>query len=64
MPGRASTEEGVSFRPAFSSSDEGGLNPVALAKERLISLEAAIERRYLKPPLGIRLKMFSLLIVQ
>jgi hypothetical protein len=29
-------------------------NPVALAKDRLMSLEAAIERRYLKPPLGVR----------
>lgn len=27
---------------------------VPLAKERLASLEAAIERRYLKPPLGVR----------
>lgn len=27
---------------------------VPLAKERLAALEAAIERRYLKPPLGIR----------
>jgi hypothetical protein len=29
-------------------------NPVELAKDRLMSLEAAIERRYLKPPLGVR----------
>lgn len=27
---------------------------VPVAKERLAALEAAIERRYLKPPLGIR----------
>lgn len=27
---------------------------VGIAKERLASLEAAIERRYLKPPLGAR----------
>lgn len=27
---------------------------VSIAKERLIALEAAIERRYLKPPLGVK----------
>lgn len=27
---------------------------VPLAKERLSALETAIERRYLKPPLGVR----------
>lgn len=27
---------------------------VSIAKERLASLEAAIERRYLKPPLGVK----------
>lgn len=27
---------------------------VVIAKERLASLEAAIERRYLKPPLGVK----------
>lgn len=27
---------------------------VATAKERLAALESAIERRYLKPPLGVR----------
>ena len=53
VPGRASTEEGARFRPACSHPDEAH-NPVALAKNRLIALEAAIERRYLKPPLGMR----------
>lgn len=27
---------------------------VAIVRERLLGLEAAIERRYLKPPLGIK----------
>lgn len=27
---------------------------VTIAKERLASLESAIERRYLKPPLGVK----------
>lgn len=57
MPGRATTEEGASFRPSCMPA-EGGYentkNPVELAKDRLMSLEAAIERRYLKPPLGVR----------
>ncbi|XP_044739668.1 uncharacterized protein LOC123301018 isoform X4 [Chrysoperla carnea] len=30
-----------------------GMHPVEVAKQRLLSLEAAIERRYLKPPLGV-----------
>lgn len=42
---------------SFDSSGEGNckkskLEPIEIAKQRLISLESAIERRYLKPPLG------------
>jgi len=57
VPGRATTEEGVSFRPSCMPAEgeyEKKKNPVELAKDRLMSLEAAIERRYLKPPLGVR----------
>lgn len=57
MPGRATTEEGAAFRPSCMPAEgEYGStkNPVELAKDRLMSLEAAIERRYLKPPLGMR----------
>lgn len=32
----------------------GKINPVEEAKKRLLKVEAAIERRYLKPPLGTR----------
>lgn len=32
----------------------GKLNPVEEAKKRLLKVEAAIERRYLKPPLAIK----------
>ncbi|PNF24037.1 hypothetical protein B7P43_G08616, partial [Cryptotermes secundus] len=56
VPGRATTEEGVSFRPSCMPAEgeyEKKKNPVELAKDRLMSLEAAIERRYLKPPLGV-----------
>lgn len=35
-----------------SASKRPKLEPVELAKQRLIALESAIERRYLKPPLG------------
>jgi hypothetical protein len=41
--------------PEAGSSDEFGhdaANPVEEAKERLLDLEANIERRYLKAPLG------------
>lgn len=32
----------------------GKLNPVEEAKKRLLKVEASIERRYLRPPLGTR----------
>jgi len=42
------------FRPACEpySEDNPRLDPIALAKKRLLDLEANIERRYLKAPLG------------
>ncbi|XP_022241135.1 bromodomain adjacent to zinc finger domain protein 2B-like isoform X2 [Limulus polyphemus] len=36
-----------------SGSEDPYVNPVEIAKERLLLLESAIERRYIKPPLGI-----------
>lgn len=40
--------------PNRDSEDVSPGSAVTVAKERLASLEAAIERRYLKPPLGVR----------
>ena len=57
VPPRASTDESIKFRASCVSpenNDDERQDPVAIAKERLASLEAAIERRYLKPPLGTR----------
>lgn len=57
VPNRATSEEGFQFRPSCLDGhvEEGDqrVNPITLAKDRLLCLEAAIERRYLKPPLGI-----------
>lgn len=55
VPPRITSDETAVFRPSClpSDLDEAKTNPVEIAKERLISLEAAIERRYLKPPLGV-----------
>ena len=53
----------LSFRTVSESAvneDDQRANPIQLAKERLLSLEAAIERRYLKAPLGHRSSSFSL----
>ncbi|XP_073984371.1 bromodomain adjacent to zinc finger domain 2B toutatis isoform X5 [Rhodnius prolixus] len=50
VPPRISTS-GIPFQPACSAS-QPDLNPVAIAKDRLLQLFEAIERRYLKPPLG------------
>merc|ERR1712200_26268 len=47
--------DSLSFRPSCLAVEGDGdtrLNPVAVAKERLLELESAIERRYLKAPLG------------
>jgi len=40
--------------PCRDATDYKPENIVNIARERLGSLEAAIERRYLKPPLGIK----------
>ncbi|XP_067003297.2 bromodomain adjacent to zinc finger domain protein 2B isoform X3 [Anabrus simplex] len=54
VPGRVTTEEGVTFRPSCVPADgDTRQNPIEIAKTRLLSLEAAIERRYLRPPLGV-----------
>jgi hypothetical protein len=58
--------DGRKFKPACLSScvddtdvkndgddDDDAANPVEEAKERLLDLEANIERRYLKAPLGV-----------
>ncbi|XP_057373680.1 bromodomain adjacent to zinc finger domain protein 2B-like [Daphnia carinata] len=56
LPPRATAEMDLKFRtPGDSSSDDDEderINPIYLAKERLLSVELAIERRYLKAPLG------------
>merc|ERR1712173_294055 len=47
--------DSLSFRPSCLAVEGDGdtrLNPVKVAKERLLELENAIERRYLKAPLG------------
>ena len=51
----------LSFRTvceAAINEDDPRANPIELAKERLLSLEGAIERRYLKAPLGHRFLHF------
>ncbi|XP_013791354.1 bromodomain adjacent to zinc finger domain protein 2B-like [Limulus polyphemus] len=42
--------EKVASSPSINFGD---VNPIDIAKERLLLLESAIERRYIKPPLGI-----------
>ena len=47
----------LSFRTVCelaTSEDDQRVDPIQLAKERLLSVEGAIERRYLKAPLGHR----------
>ena len=39
-------------RATSDDDDDERVNPIQLAKERLLSVELAIERRYLKAPLG------------
>lgn len=66
MPTRASNDDNPGFRAACDhrSEREHCLNPVEIAKDRLLSLESAIERRYLKPPLGIRYIQFTIILKQ
>ncbi len=54
VPNRPDIED-RSFRAACeppSGSDDDRPDPISEAKERLLDLEANIERRYLKAPLG------------
>ncbi|CAG0880828.1 unnamed protein product [Cyprideis torosa] len=57
-PPRLSTEDESRFRPSCEEGGGGGrgagklLNPVAVARERLLELETMIERRYITAPLG------------
>lgn len=52
IPDRALADTLV-FRPSCEEEGEGlRLDPVKVAREKLLELEAAIERRYLKAPLG------------
>lgn len=50
LPPRAGTEEAEELEKLQEMEQ---LNAVEQARQRLLSLEAAIERRYLKPPLGV-----------
>lgn len=50
LPPRAGTEEAEEIEKLNEMEQ---VNAVEQARQRLLSLEAAIERRYLKPPLGI-----------
>ena len=50
LPPRAGTEEAEEIEKLNEMEQS---NAVEQARQRLLSLEAAIERRYLKPPLGI-----------
>ncbi len=53
MPDRPDIEK-RDFRPSCCPPDKGDdrPDPISEARERLLDLEAAIERRYLKAPLG------------
>ncbi|KAJ9583619.1 hypothetical protein L9F63_022042, partial [Diploptera punctata] len=56
VPARVTTDENINFRPSCLPAHgeyANTRNPIEIAKDRLMSLEAAIERRYLKPPLGV-----------
>ncbi|KAK0161096.1 hypothetical protein PV327_009610 [Microctonus hyperodae] len=50
LPPRAGSEEAEEIEK-FNEMEK--VNAVEQARQRLLSLEAAIERRYLKPPLGV-----------
>ncbi|KAL3231258.1 hypothetical protein MRX96_023312 [Rhipicephalus microplus] len=43
-----------SSKQPSSTPEDNYVNPVQVAKERLLGVEAGIERRYLRPPLGTR----------
>ena len=44
--------DNLNFRASCEEECEAGLDPVEVGRSRLLELEAAIERRYLKAPLG------------
>ncbi|XP_075748284.1 bromodomain adjacent to zinc finger domain protein 2B isoform X4 [Rhipicephalus microplus] len=48
---RSPVANGSSKQPS-STPEDNYVNPVQVAKERLLGVEAGIERRYLRPPLG------------
>lgn len=50
LPPRAGTEEAEEIEKVNEMEQ---ISAVEQARQRLLSLEAAIERRYLKPPLGV-----------
>lgn len=50
LPPRAGTEEAEELEKLHEMEQ---ISAVEQARQRLLSLEAAIERRYLKPPLGV-----------
>jgi len=53
LPPRATAEMNLVFRTTGDDSPEDNrVDPIQMAKERLLSVELAIERRYLKAPLG------------
>lgn len=43
-----------SHSQSFNEIKTGEINPVSVGRDRLLALEAVIERRYLKPPLGFK----------
>lgn len=53
-PDKSIVEEVGKPESDFLVLPPGKFNPVEEAKKRLLKVEAAIERRYLKPPLGTR----------
>lgn len=42
----------ISSKQSSPSPEDNYVNPIEIAKERLLGVEAGIERRYLRPPLG------------
>ncbi|KAI1290023.1 Bromodomain adjacent to zinc finger domain protein 2B [Halotydeus destructor] len=48
------SRNGVDDEVSENKSESGTTNPVLVGRQRLLSTEAVIERRYLKPPLGYK----------
>ncbi|CAL1274244.1 unnamed protein product [Larinioides sclopetarius] len=51
---KSTTEDSSKIESDMIALPNGKLNPVEEAKKRLLKVEASIERRYLRPPLGTR----------